>query len=62
MNCLTCKRELKEGMDVLKLEEGIVSVSGVVAIEDPKHFCSIECLKRFFTPEFDYYKLPRRIP
>jgi hypothetical protein len=60
--CGTCQRELEEGMDVLEVQEGVVGVNGFVPLESTALFCSVECLKSFFSGSKGYEQAPRRLP
>lgn len=59
--CATCRKELKQGMDVLQLQEGILGIMGFVALDEPKLFCDVACLKGHFNGSKGYV-LPQRIP
>jgi len=62
IKCAACRTNLEEGMDVIQVEEGIIGLRGFVSLEKPLLFCSVDCLRDYFTPSKGGYKLPRRIP
>ena len=62
LQCLKCQCELLEGRDVVEVQEGVVGVRGFIPLEKILTFCSIECLKEYFTGERSYERLPRRVP
>ena len=61
MKCATCRKELKEGMDVFEFQEGIISTSGMVPLDKEFLFCTVQCLKDFFNGSKGYVHWPRRI-
>jgi len=42
--CGNCKQLLKVGMDVIGVEEGILSYDDIVPLRDARFFCSLSCL------------------
>lgn len=59
--CENCRRELDIGVDVMRVEEGVMGMKGFVPLEAIMLFCSEKCLKDYF----DLGDLPsvrRRIP
>ena len=61
--CAACRTEIWEGRDVLKVEEGVIGLKGLIALEEPLYFCNEECLvKHYGEEERDPVSLPRRIP
>jgi hypothetical protein len=62
MRCATCRHELKEGINVFQVEEGVLGMAGFVPLEEPNIFCSVECLKDFFSASRGYEQAPRRVP
>lgn len=61
-SCSKCRCQLTEGRDVVEVQEGVVGVRGFIPLEKILTFCSIDCLKEYFTGERGYERLPRRIP
>jgi hypothetical protein len=62
MKCNTCQRELREGMNVFEVQEGVIGISEFVALDEKLLFCRLECLKNYFSGSRGYEQAPRRIP
>ena len=62
MKCSTCQKVLREGMDVLEVQEGVIGTRGFVALASTAVFCAVDCLKEFFKASRGYEKAPRRVP
>jgi hypothetical protein len=62
MKCSTCRKELREGKNVIEVQEGIIGTSGFVSLGKTGTFCDVECLKEFFKAVKGYDQAPRRVP
>lgn len=64
MKCSTCQHELEEGANVFEVQEGIMGTRGFVPLDSAQLFCSVECLKDYFTAAkgYDRWKVKRRVP
>ena len=61
--CETCESTLSEGMNLLRVSEGIYGSQGWVDLERPLEFCNEICLSKYFeglVKELD--RLPDRVP
>ncbi len=59
MRCASCQQDLKEGMDVIGVQEGIMGARGFVALEEMLMLCSVECLRSYFSDAKGYVQ---RVP
>ena len=59
--CANCRCELDIGVDVIKVDEGVIGVKDFVPLEKMQFFCCERCLKDYFDMS-DLPSLPRRIP
>lgn len=59
--CRACRRELKEGMNVLEVQEGIIGKLGFVALGERLLFCNFECRRNYLNGSKGHV-LKRRIP
>lgn len=59
MLCASCQKELKEGQDVIGVQEGIIGPRGFVQLEERLLLCSIDCMKSYFADNGSYVE---RIP
>ena len=48
MICPSCQGEIKEGDDVLSIQEGLLGSRGFVAYQEALIFCSKSCLLTYF--------------
>ncbi len=62
MQCSTCQKNLREGINCFRVEEGVFGTGGFVDLEEGLYFCSDECLRQSFSASGGYEKAPRRIP
>lgn len=53
MRCRNCDRELVQGMDVIRIQRGVLGPRGLVPLEDPEYFCSRTCLEQYCDDEAD---------
>ncbi len=56
-----CHRELDLGVDVKRVEEGVIGIRGFVPLGEAQFFCSEECLRDDFDLS-DLPSVPPRIP
>ncbi len=61
IGCLTCRRELSEGTNVLEVQEGIIGKLGFVSLEEKLLFCNFECLRNYLNGSKGHV-LKRRVP
>ena len=59
--CDNCRRELDVGVDVIKVNEGVIGTRDFVSLESAMFFCCEKCLKDYFDLG-GLPSLPRRIP
>jgi hypothetical protein len=59
--CASCRRELDIGVDVIKVDEGVIGVKGFVPLEKMLFFCCERCLRDYFDLS-GLPSLPPRIP
>ncbi len=59
MQCASCQQDLKEGMDVIGVQEGIIGSRGFVPLEEMLMLCSVECLRNYFSDPKGYVQ---RVP
>ncbi len=60
-NCTHCHRELDLGVDVKRVEEGVIGMRGFVPLGEAQFFCSEECLRDDFDLS-DLPSMPPRVP
>lgn len=61
IECLTCRRELEKGTNVIEVHEGIIGKLGFVALGMQLLFCDFGCLRNYLDgSKGDVLK--RRIP
>ncbi len=61
MKCEECQRELDLGVDVVTVEKCVVGPRGIVPLGETTHFCSEECLSRYFS-DTNISTIPQRVP
>lgn len=62
MTCSNCRRELDVGMEVLRVEQGVIGTkSNFVTLDDEKLFCCEKCLRSYYDLG-DLPGVPSRIP
>lgn len=61
LTCAHCHRELDPGVDVKRVEEGVIGMRGFVPLGDAQFFCSDNCLRDDFDLS-DLPSMPPRIP
>ena len=59
--CANCIRELDIGVDVLRVDEGVIGMKGFVPLENTLLFCCERCLRDYFDIG-DLPGVPRRFP
>lgn len=59
MRCASCERDLKEGTDVIGVQDGIIGSRGFVPIKDMLMFCGVSCLRSYFADSRGYVE---RVP
>jgi hypothetical protein len=59
--CENCHRELDVGVDVIRVDEGVMGMKGFVPLEGTMFFCCEKCLRDYFDMA-DLPSLPGRIP
>lgn len=62
MKCRTCSKELREGVNVFEVQEGVIGTSGFISLDEGLIFCDVECLKEYFQASRGYDKAPRMVP
>lgn len=61
IKCKNCQRECHEGHDVIRIQRGVVGLSGVIVLDDNTAFCGDPCLYAYYS-EDEVQRLSRRIP
>jgi hypothetical protein len=61
IKCSQCRRELDVGIDVIKVEEGVMGMKGFIPIEKILFFCCEECIREYFDLS-NLPSLPGRLP
>ena len=46
--CQYCAKELPQGVNVIKIQQGVLGPKGYVALEDGELFCDERCLRDFY--------------
>ena len=59
MRCASCQQDLREGMDVIGVQEGIMGSRGLVPLEEMLILCSVDCLRSYFSDPKGYVQ---RVP
>jgi hypothetical protein len=60
--CNNCRRELDVGIEVLRVEQGVIGTKrNFVNLDDEKLFCCEKCLRDYYDLD-DLPSLPGRIP
>ncbi len=59
MRCASCQQDLKEGQDIIGVQEGVVGARGFVPLEEMLILCSKECLTSYFADSSGYVE---RVP
>ena len=59
--CANCIQELDIGVDVLRVDEGVMGMKGFVPLENTLLFCSEQCLRDYFDIG-DLPSVPSRVP
>ena len=59
--CANCIRELDIGVDVLRVDEGVIGMKGFVPLENTLLFCCERCLRDYFDIG-DLPSMPGRFP
>ena len=60
--CNNCRRELDIGLEVLRVEQGVIGTKrNFVNLDNEKLFCKERCLKDYYDID-DLTSLPSRIP
>ena len=64
MTCVSCRRDIDLGNDVLSLERGVVGPRGFVPLGDIRLFCSESCAEEYFDGDepTEKVKRPRQVP
>ena len=60
-NCANCRRDLDIGVDVIRVDEGVVGTKGFVPLEGTMFFCCERCLRDYFDMG-DLQSIPSRVP
>jgi len=53
IRCRTCDRQLVQGMDVIRVQSGVLGPRGLVPLTDAEYFCSRTCLEQYCDDEAD---------
>jgi hypothetical protein len=62
MTCSNCRRELDVGMEVIRVEQGVIGTrSNFVNLDDEKLFCCEKCLRDYYDLN-DLPSAPSRVP
>lgn len=61
MTCGHCRRGLDVGVDVMRVEEGVIGMRGFVPLGDEQFFCSDKCLREDCDLS-DLPSMPPRVP
>ena len=59
--CANCNRDLDIGVDIIKVDEGVMGTKGFVPLENNLLFCCERCLRDYFDLG-DLPSVPKRIP
>lgn len=60
--CKNCRRDLDVGVEVLRVEQGVIGTRmNFVNLDDEKLFCCERCLRDYYDPD-DLPTLPPKIP
>lgn len=59
--CENCRRELDVGVDVIRVDEGVMGMKGFVPLEKTMFFCCDKCVREYFE-NGDLPSMPSRIP
>ena len=62
MKCSQCKKELKEGRNVIRVQEGIIGNNGFVELDKDLVYCSLDCMMIYFAGSDEDTMMPRRVP
>ena len=60
--CVECQRELHLGNECLRIHVGVIGSRGFVPLREPTCVCDHDCARRYFGPEEEAERLPRRVP
>ncbi len=61
--CIECRRDLRQGEDVVGIGDGVIGPRGFVPLEDTRFLCTSECIRDYFCEEgIKRVTLPRHVP
>ena len=60
--CAECLRQLQLGNECLRFQLGVIGARGFVPLDEATYLCDHVCARRYFGPEDEVKRLPRRIP
>lgn len=59
--CSQCQRTLDVGVDVIRVEEGVMGLKGFVSLDNVLFFCCEECVREYYDLS-GLPSLPGRLP
>ena len=60
-NCANCRRDLDVGVDMIRVDEGVMGNKGFVPLDSTMYFCCDKCLKDYFDLD-SLPNVPYRVP
>ena len=51
MNCKKCGKDVRDGANVLAVQDGVNGTNGFVPIDERALFCSTACLRKYLDDE-----------
>jgi len=59
--CANCRHELDVGVDVMRIDEGVIGMKDFVPLDKTLFFCGEDCISKYFDLS-SLPSLPPRIP